>query len=285
MQNDIIGTAATAAAQIHSVQGTFRDDELVGSEGDDYLYAGKGDDVADGRGGIDTALFYGQYASYTVAQDAASGRWTVQNGRDHATLVNVEFLQFADVRVPVGVASVAKPPPEPAPAAAGNFNDTLVGNELGTVLNGYDGDDTLIGNGGNDTLYGGKGSDTAVFRGVSSDYVVEFDTVRWGYRVVDRVAGRDGSDFVLGIETLQFADTTLNFADLVRNVPVPAPPMVVGLANEVTVTFEYVGVSAGQTMAGVLFATTLFAEEAVCLIGIVETHTDTRFGLEYCAML
>ena len=100
---------APAADEPHTVYGTMRADELIGTEGDDRLYACKGNDVADGGGGIDTAMFYGQYANYTVTLDEASGRWTVTNGRDHKTLANVEFMQFADRRVRVGTEWVAKP--------------------------------------------------------------------------------------------------------------------------------------------------------------------------------
>ena len=99
----------------------------------------------------------------------------------------------------------------------GEGNDTLHGGggddyigSLGgdDLLFGDDGNDTLSGGQGNDSLDGGAGSDTALFTGNRDEYVVTYDAVHSSYTIADRVAGRDGTDVVSGVELFQFADGT-----------------------------------------------------------------------------
>jgi Ca2+-binding RTX toxin-like protein len=85
---------------------------------------------------------------------------------------------------------------------------------------------TLIG--GGTTGDGGiTGSDTAVFRGNRIDYTVEkivYSSANQGtitaYRITDNVAGRDGTDVVLGVENFKFADGTLSEIQLPNILPV-----------------------------------------------------------------
>ncbi len=90
--------------------------------------------------------------------------------------------------------------------------DILTGNGLNNRLEGQAGNDTLIGMGGDDTLVGGAGDkDVAVFRGklgngVNGEYTIK--KVAGGYEIRDKVAGRDGVDFLQSIEYLRFADST-----------------------------------------------------------------------------
>ncbi len=135
-------------------------------------------------------------------------------------------------------------------------------------------------------LYGFKNSYTAVFRGNSSDYVVEFDAVSWSYRVVDKVAGRGGSDHINSIEKLQFADGTLNFADWVRAVPMSAQfvhegSLAIGFVTSFGDSVELIA----SVSTAMEFTTSVTTEDAVSLIGIVEANTGSHFGMEFCAML
>jgi hypothetical protein len=88
------------------------------------------------------------------------------------------------------------------------------GNALNNVIKGGIGDDILKGMGGDDRLFGGEGRDEVQFRGSKAQYTVTAEGS--GYRVVDTVAGRDGSTYVDSIEVLRFmtdgAVTTLNYA-------------------------------------------------------------------------
>lgn len=92
--------------------------------------------------------------------------------------------------------------------AYGTLITAAVGGAGGDRLTANDDGDTLTGGGGNDTLTGGAGTDTAVFSGNAADYRVTDggDTVQ----VADSVAGRDGTDTLMGIESLRFADRTVS---------------------------------------------------------------------------
>lgn len=77
------------------------------------------------------------------------------------------------------------------------------------VLSGGAGNDTITGGGGYDTIDGGDGLDTAVYGGKVSDYaIVKLDENT--YRVSDkRATNYDGSDTLIGIESLRFSDGTI----------------------------------------------------------------------------
>ncbi len=87
-------------------------------------------------------------------------------------------------------------------------DDQITGSAFGDQVLGYSGNDHLTGAAGNDTLNGGDGTDIAVFVGARADYTVT-QGANGSYIVADRVSGRDGSDTLLGIETLQFSDQSV----------------------------------------------------------------------------
>ena len=64
--------------------------------------------------------------------------------------------------------------------------DFIVGNNLGNVIDGSDGDDAIFGGGGNDILIGGVGND-AIFGGAGDDLI----DVGGGNNVADGGAGFD----------------------------------------------------------------------------------------------
>ncbi|AWM87608.1 hypothetical protein C4E04_13265 [Microvirga sp. 17 mud 1-3] len=89
---------------IENVIGGEAGDLLKGDAGNNVLTGGKGDDTLDGRGGVNTAVFSGKAADYSIqsleggglffkVQDKVSGR----DGTD--TLSNIRFAQFADKTV------------------------------------------------------------------------------------------------------------------------------------------------------------------------------------------
>jgi Ca2+-binding RTX toxin-like protein len=83
----------------------------------------------------------------------------------------------------------------------GNSADNLLEGKGGDdTLNGGIGFDTLTGGAGNDSINGGAGSDTAVFSGNMEDYAIAWD----GQTAT--VTGPDGTDTVVGVGKLQFAD-------------------------------------------------------------------------------
>jgi hypothetical protein len=80
------------------------------------------------------------------------------------------------------------------------------------LVHGGAGDDIITGGAGIDYLDGGAGTDTAVYAGNRSDYTIT--VVGSQITVVDKVAGRDGTDFLSNFEQLKFADTTISTASL-----------------------------------------------------------------------
>ncbi|MCH2148438.1 MAG: hypothetical protein MK095_03305 [Phycisphaerales bacterium] len=75
-------------------------------------------------------------------------------------------------------------------------------------LTGNASDNTLTGNAGDNMLDGGPGTDTAMFRGPRSDYTIE--RLERGTRVQDAQHDRDGTDTLINIEHLRFADGTID---------------------------------------------------------------------------
>jgi methionine-rich copper-binding protein CopC len=86
---------------------------------------------------------------------------------------------------------------------AGGGNDGITGGSGNDSLFGGDGNDSLVPGAGEDLADGGAGSDTAVFAGNRADYTV---TRNASGTVVIVTSVAEGTDRLLAIETLQFAD-------------------------------------------------------------------------------
>ena len=107
-------------------------------------------------------------------------------------------------------------------AWGGDGTDLIIGNSAANKLYGARGDDTLEGGAGDDTLDGGAGNDIARFTGNQSRYTITAEN--GGYRVTDSLAGGDGSDFLLNVETLKFADGLYSLSGSPPPPPPPPPP-------------------------------------------------------------
>lgn len=86
-------------------------------------------------------------------------------------------------------------------------NDALSGTSGDDVIDGLGGNDTINGSTGNDTIDGGTGTDVAVFSGGLSTYTVTHTGSTYS---VCAKTGSDGTDTVTNVESLQFADMTVN---------------------------------------------------------------------------
>jgi hypothetical protein len=98
--------------------------------------------------------------------------------------------------------------------------DRITGNQVANQLQGGAGADVLNGLAGNDTLDGGDGQDTAVYALAANKYTVTSLTTG-GYQVVAK-AGTEGTDNLLNIENLKFADQTGEIASFAANQAAPA---------------------------------------------------------------
>ena len=108
-------------------------------------------------------------------------------------------------------------------------DDTFIGSTnvsaTGDTIYGYAGNDTFYPNNDgaseSDIVNGGDGRDTVVYRGKSSEYTWVAATgladpatntrTQIGFRVTDKVAGRDGDDELINVERLRFSDVCIAF--------------------------------------------------------------------------
>ncbi|HEX5049490.1 MAG TPA: cadherin domain-containing protein, partial [Gammaproteobacteria bacterium] len=163
------------------LRGRAGNDELSGNAGNDFLKGGAGDDVLAGGDGHDR--LHGDSGNDTLRGDAGVDVLLGGSGND-----DLDGGSGSDV------------------LAGGRGSDTLRGGSGDDALFGGDGNDTLTGGTGNDLLVGGSGRDRAVYSGSALDY--ELTDLGAGVIVRDTNAadGNDGSDVLIGIEELGFAD-------------------------------------------------------------------------------
>lgn len=116
--------------------------------------------------------------------------------------------------------------------------------DLDQHIYGGSGDDQLAGSGGNDFIDGGPGQDTAYFRGTEAQYSVSAHN---GVTTVSDVSpgGRpsDGTDTLVNVETLHFADGELTAAGApIAGSGTNSPPVTFGnLLHQPSVTLAGVG--------------------------------------------
>jgi hypothetical protein len=87
------------------------------------------------------------------------------------------------------------------------LRDVSLSGALSSHLRGNALDNILGGNTADNTIDGGAGTDTAVFTGLRAEYTVQCGSS--DITVIDTIPGRDGTDTLVSIESLQFADQTV----------------------------------------------------------------------------
>lgn len=95
-------------------------------------------------------------------------------------------------------------------ANANDKKDIFVLGKGNDKLTASNNSDILIGGEGNDTMDGGKGVDKAVYSGTSKDYKVTL-SADGKVTVADTVSNRDGTDALVGVERVSFADKSVAF--------------------------------------------------------------------------
>lgn len=161
-------------------------------------------------------------------------------------------------------------------------NDSMLGNGGNDSLYGDEGNDHLVGGLGNDYLSGGSGIDVAIFTGAMSGYTLSQQGSA-SMAVTDRIGNRDGVDTLVGIERLNFSDTSIaldvargqNAGEIYRlyeatfnRVPKPVGEgywlnkldngeSLVEIANEFLLTPEFRSIY-GESPSDTLYVTTLF---------------------------
>lgn len=94
-------------------------------------------------------------------------------------------------------------------------DDTLIGTAAGEFIAGGAGDDRIAGLGGDDFIDGGEGIDTVVYAAASRSFAVAVTQDNDTVQVRDR-AGTEGTDRLLSVEFLEFADRTVDLTWLLK---------------------------------------------------------------------
>ena len=148
---------------------------ITGGNGSDWLPGTASDDVIDGLAGDDVL-------------EGGSGNDLMSGGTGNDVLLGGDGTDLL---------------------FGGSGNDELDGGNGADLLDGGDGNDTLTGGAGDDVLSGGSGRDRAVYSGSFFDYDFAQLGPLLAIRDMNAADGNDGTDLLLDIEELQFADGTI----------------------------------------------------------------------------
>jgi Ca2+-binding RTX toxin-like protein len=154
------------------IWGNGGNDTISGGSIADFISGGLGDDSIDGGDGLDTAIYSGNYANYTISEITYNTFSVKDNvGTDGTdTIIDINKLQFADHTVDVEIRGMEIIGDETAEEITGGNeadhidgaggNDVLDGGLGNDLVDGGTGNDTLIGGAGNDAINGGAGNDS-----------------------------------------------------------------------------------------------------------------------------
>lgn len=217
----------------NSLAGGGSDDTLYGYDGNDTLSGGNGNDVMFGGAGDDDMR--GQAGDDVYYVNSAGDRVTevVDGGTDliHSEISYVLGAHQENLHLQAGLNGTGNAVDN---LITGNYeNNRLLGLEGNDTLQGDWGNDWLAGGAGDDTLDGGEGRDTASIGGHAGDFSLRSDGVRVQLRDDNTADGNEGSDLLVSVERLQFADGMRMEVD-VRDATVAA------LQAEATQTVELI---------------------------------------------
>jgi Ca2+-binding RTX toxin-like protein len=222
-QNPLVAIDGTtpfpAWVGIEGVIGSRNNDTVLADANNNWLFGGSGNDTLMGGGGNDVIIGDG------IRLDSLIGTYSGGYGNvfDTATHRAVGFIGTNGLLDAVGMGNqkhfteMLKSEMFSNLELGGSAIKALqVTNAAGVLVNVAD---TRVGDGG------AAGTDTVVFTGNRLDYTVEkitFVTAKEGpivaYKIIDSVAGRDGTDIVSGVENFRFADLTATTESQLLNV-------------------------------------------------------------------
>jgi hypothetical protein len=181
---------------------------LTGTGGNDVM-AASGGGVMDGMAGVDTVVFGGQRAAYSLAHDGASISVVATASASATTLANVERLQFSDQTVALDIQGNAGQAYRLYQAALGRTPDTA---GLGFWINAMDDGHTLA-----DVASSFIGS--AEFAGKYGAHPSDADYVDALYaNVLHRAADASGHDFwVHALQDTSRAQVLADFSESPEN--------------------------------------------------------------------
>ena len=101
-------------------------------------------------------------------------------------------------------------------AESGSYKISLATVATVNTVTGTIGNDRLLSTSANDTINGLAGTDTAVFAGSLSNYRITYNRALGSATVTDHRTSGDGTDSLISIEKLQFADKTFDLLNPAR---------------------------------------------------------------------
>lgn len=100
----------------------------------------------------------------------------------------------------------------------GNGEDRLYGGSYNDSMRGGNAHDKLTGYAGNDYLHGGKGEDAAVYTGNFKNYSIIAGATN---SIVTDTVGNEGTDTLVSIEVLEFADGVYKNGEFIKTASAP----------------------------------------------------------------
>lgn len=152
------------------------DETFVGEAGDDFFVINGGSNTVNGGEGVDTVDYRSSATGMTI--DLAKQTATSNAGFED-TLNNIEN------------------------AVGSGFDDTILGEDGGHILDGNAGNDTLAGGLGDDEIFGGDGDDLIrgdLNRRDTQDEISGGNDILYGGQGNDRIGGKTGDDQLYGDE-------------------------------------------------------------------------------------
>jgi len=232
----------------------------TGDSGNDVLMGGYGRDYISGGAGVDTLSYKGEARAVDI--DLESGM--VRSDPLHNAVVlpaagsiaGLPAAAFTDTGIEdlIGRISIDPITEVVTFTAEGGSIENAEGSLGNDTIRGTSGSNVLTGLAGDDLLDGRGGDDTAVFRGERAQYIISSNGDS-SFTVHDTVAGRDGTDMVLSIEQLQFADGSLDIGSFVAlndtlTLPAGQASILNVLANDVGAGLTITSINGAPVQVG-----------------------------------
>ena len=180
-------------------------DTITGSAGDDVIVGGAGNDTLSGGEGDDT-FEIGQGDGYDDF-DGGSGSDRIVATDDNVTIgINNHFNPEDSIEEISGDGHSGVSIAGDGSNNNMDFSDTVLTDI--EKIDGGSGHDTITGSAGDDVIVGGAGNDTVLLSGNQADYIIT-ENDDGTYTIEDTVGGRNGTDIIDSVETIQFADNSL----------------------------------------------------------------------------
>jgi Ca2+-binding RTX toxin-like protein len=222
--------------------GGVGNDTISGGAGNDTIYGEAGDDTLNGGAGNDTYRFWGDYSlgTDTIAETASNGADTLDFTGVIGSSVQMSLMNAGTSAygVTLYLDLIISNANAVENVKGTSQSDTIIGNDLDNVLEGFGGGDSINGGEGNDLLYGGDGDDNirggegndTIFGGAGDDYLygniadcdcAENDSdIIYGEAGVDHLYGEGSADFLDGGFGFDYLDDGGQSGDFISDRPV-----------------------------------------------------------------